>query len=267
MIERFGLIVGAMKCGTTSLYEYVAQHPEIAPCVEKEPNFFAPRDGGVGSIEAYESLWDWRPERHELALDGSTHYTKVPEFPDAAEQIAQVDRDFRFVYLVRNPVDRIESHITHGLSEGWLEPGEPIQKRRDALAITRYASQLERYERYFDRDRILVVNFLDLVDDPESVVGDVFDHFDLPHFEVDTDRSHNSMTDRLRVGKQLLPMLGEMLPREASAELTSRLGKPAGRYELDDREAAFVLRELREDLKKLRRRWRIEVERWRGVEL
>ncbi len=267
MIERFGLIIGAMKSGTTSLYRYLCQHPAIAECRDKEPNFFATRDSDVGSIEAYESLWDWSPERHALALEGSTHYAKVPRFPDAAERIAQIDRDFSFVYLVRNPIDRLESHITHGLSEGWLEPGQSIQTRRQALAVTRYASQLERYERHFDCDRILVLNFLDLVQSPDSVVADVFEHFELPHFEVSTDRSHNTMRDRLQVGEHLLPMLGEMLPREASAQLTHKLGQPAGRYELDDREAVFVLEELHHDLRRLRDHWGIDVERWEGVTL
>ncbi len=41
MINNFALIIGAMKCGTTSLFSYLAQHPEISACQPKEPDFFS----------------------------------------------------------------------------------------------------------------------------------------------------------------------------------------------------------------------------------
>ena len=41
MIANFALIIGAMRCGTTSLFSYLSQHPEVAPSTPKEPDFFA----------------------------------------------------------------------------------------------------------------------------------------------------------------------------------------------------------------------------------
>lgn len=41
MINNFAVIIGCMKCGTTSLFYYLSQHPQIAACNPKEPNFFA----------------------------------------------------------------------------------------------------------------------------------------------------------------------------------------------------------------------------------
>lgn len=39
-IDNFGLIIGTMKGGTTSLFNYLAQHPQVCPCSNKEPDFF-----------------------------------------------------------------------------------------------------------------------------------------------------------------------------------------------------------------------------------
>jgi hypothetical protein len=41
MITAFALIIGSMKSGTTSLFRYLAEHPELSPSTPKEPNFFS----------------------------------------------------------------------------------------------------------------------------------------------------------------------------------------------------------------------------------
>ena len=107
-IDNFALIIGAMKAGTTSLFKYLSQHPEICACQEKEPNFFASDINWSKGLDWYQNLWKWNQDLHKIALEASTFYTRLPE-ANAAERIAQIKAKFKFIYILRNPVERIES--------------------------------------------------------------------------------------------------------------------------------------------------------------
>ena len=80
MIKTFGLIIGAMKCGTTSLFHYLAEHPQVSPSSDKEPFFFCDdrrfqRGTVVGTkIFGSGSLGTaslWRPRRVTLCIPGT----------------------------------------------------------------------------------------------------------------------------------------------------------------------------------------------------
>ncbi len=250
---RYALIIGAMKSGTTSLYEYLVCHPAIASCREKEPNFFASDHNWPKGWAWYEGLWDFKPE-HEIALDGSTHYTKQPEFPNAAERIASTGREFKFIYLMRHPLERIESHLTHGAAKGWLEPGKPIQEYPHALAFSRYATQLSAYTEHFDRDDILLLCTDQLRKAPQDVVARVFDFLDLHPCEVDTDVRHNT-SRHLLGGAKWKRMLGAVLP--------GKKAKPAvERARLTRADRQWVAEQLRDDLARLEDEFGFDTSIW-----
>lgn len=76
---RFCIILGAMKAGTTSLFNYLAQHPEISPCSTKEPFYFSHHYHK--NPNKYLSLWPKQDWEHKVLLEGSTSYTKYPSKP------------------------------------------------------------------------------------------------------------------------------------------------------------------------------------------
>ena len=118
-IKNFALIIGSMKSGTTSLFNYLSQHPEIAGSIVKEPNFFSYNERWEQGWEWYMQQWaNWNPNVHKIALEATINYTKYPVYPNAAARINQVsDRaNFKFVYVLRNPIERIESQYTYDLS-------------------------------------------------------------------------------------------------------------------------------------------------------
>ena len=120
-IDNFALIIGAMKCGTTSLFNILAQHPQVSPCFYKEPAFFSFNNRFSKGIEYYQSLWNWNPSSHKVALEASTAYTKTHRTDfNTAENIAKFkDRaNFKFIYILRNPIDRIESECNHLIASG-----------------------------------------------------------------------------------------------------------------------------------------------------
>jgi len=174
MIDRFVLLIGAMKAGTTTLFELLAQHPAIAPCREKEPEFLSDPARWKQGLAAYSRLWEWRPERHRFALEASTKYTKLPAFPSAAIATSRLPATFRFVLLVRHPIDRLRSEYLHSLARGWIDA--PIHRGLSPYAVlhSNYRFQLLPYVVAHGRESILVVTYDELLRAPFELARRIF---------------------------------------------------------------------------------------------
>ena len=174
MINNFVLIIGAMKCGTTSLFAYLAQHPQIAACRKKETFFFSANGCWNRGFDWYQSLWDWNPDSHKIALEASVDYTRIPSYPNAAERIATLsDRaNFKFIYILRNPLERIESHYTHGLAQNWESTQNPLTEEihPELIEASQYGRQIKEYYQRFPSENILLVNFKDLKKEPFNLL-------------------------------------------------------------------------------------------------
>ncbi|HEX5447255.1 MAG TPA: sulfotransferase domain-containing protein [Pirellulales bacterium] len=168
------LIIGAMKCGTTSLYELFRQHPEIGMSTEKEPAFFAADDAFARGWGWYESLFAPvadRPARGEA----STSYSKRFRFPRAADRIARHLPDVKLIYVVRDPLERIESQWMHGVHQGWHD-GRFERGLEDPGLVdpSRYWAQISAYRRYFADEQMLVLFFDDFKADPRRFLERCF---------------------------------------------------------------------------------------------
>src|SRR5687767_556056 len=114
MIKNYLLIIGAMKSGTTTLFDYLSNHPQIAPCANKEPGFFAFDEFFDRGFSWYEEQFNFDSSRHSYAMEASTDYTKFPYCNSTLEKLAASQpRQFKLIYIMRNPIRRIESHARH----------------------------------------------------------------------------------------------------------------------------------------------------------
>ena len=171
MIHGHVVVIGAMKSGTTALFQTLRQHPEIAPSHVKETNFFCvarPRDL---EPQRYAAHWSFDPSRHRWALEASTNYAKLPCFTNPAVFAHRLSpARFRFIYMVRDPVERIRSQYLHSLAEGWIQ--RPIHEGvlEQALLISNYHFQSMPYLYSFGEDAFLVVRYEDFVQDRERVL-------------------------------------------------------------------------------------------------
>jgi hypothetical protein len=94
---RYGVMIGGMKCGTTSLFDYLARHPDVCASAIKETNFFSGDKFEESDLTGYHKLWpDWCPEKHKIAIEASPNYTKIPSRPNVPQRIAQFQADRRF---------------------------------------------------------------------------------------------------------------------------------------------------------------------------
>src|SRR5438309_2284856 len=135
------IVIGAARCGTTSLHKYLAAHPEIAMSREKELSFFVEEKNWSRGLGWYAAQFGAQaPVRGE----SSPAYSAFPLYRGVPERMARTVPDAKLVYLVRDPIARIASHYTHrsaswpdtGALEAWL--ADPA--RRDwFVAPSRYA--------------------------------------------------------------------------------------------------------------------------------
>lgn len=206
------LIVGAAKAGTTSLYEYLKQHPEI--CLprdpkRKEPMYFVNRRAGVRDYNDYLSLFAHGGTSKAIG-EASTAYLYSEESP---AWIKSVLGDIKIIILLRNPAKRAFSLYTWMVREGW----EDAKTFEDALAREParlrdqhfrehcleffpdylyfgsglYTHQVERYFATFGRERVRIYLFEEFVKDPVAICQDIFSFLDVNRAFVPQIEVHN----------------------------------------------------------------------------
>jgi hypothetical protein len=197
------VVIGAGKCGTTSLHSYLALHPQISMTRQKELKFFT-HDDWRRRVSWYEAQF----EPGEVRGESSPNYTMFPFESSAAERIAELIPDTRLIYLVRDPIERaiasyvelcalnIESRSIADALGDLDDPGNPH------LCASRYATQLNRYLRCFDRERILVLDQADLLRAREATLAETFRFLGVdPGFESpEFARTHNTRETKVRYG-------------------------------------------------------------------
>lgn len=193
-------IIGAPKAGTTSLHHYLEQHPQIQMSAFKEPSFFAPAldpfhaKRGVSRLDKYEQLFD---PTVRVRGESSTNYAEYPFRQRVPERIKELVPKAKFIYLVRDPVDRTVSHYRHLVSSsGERRSPEEIlsdlsDPRTPCVCASLYALQLELYLHHFSRERILVIDQAELLTDRRATLRKIFaflavdDGFDSSQFDVE----------------------------------------------------------------------------------
>jgi hypothetical protein len=212
--DRHLLIIGAMKCATTSLFSYLAEHPAIAPCSVKEPEFFSEHQGHVARAARYQDLWDFDPARHAYAMEASTGYTKWPE-QGVAERIHAYGIRPKLVYVVRDPFARIESHYNFVLHDpAWEARG---MTHESLVQNSDYAAWADAYAAVFGAENLLLLDYAELVADPTRAVNRVAAFLGIAPMAAVADTSARNVTERPRSGlerriRRLVPGLGSGAP-------------------------------------------------------
>ena len=124
------IIIGGLKCGTTSIHHYLGLHPEIHMSKPKELNFFVEELNWDLGLDWYRGRFD---DRFAVRGESSPHYTNLPYFEGVPERIHEHIPDAKLIYMVRDPISRILSH--------WATPSAPATRpgrwRRPSPAPTR----------------------------------------------------------------------------------------------------------------------------------
>jgi len=187
-------IVGAPKCGTTALSEYLRAHPNIFFSQPKEISFFAtdfPNNRIVTTFEEYMALFHEIQPNHLRVGEGSVWYLYSRE---AVPNIYEYNSKAKLIVMLRNPVDLVHSlHSQLLLSidedekdfeRAWnlqelRKSGEKIPKKCCTPALLQYrdigklGTQMERLLEVFPKEQVMVILFDDFVSDTRAVYEDV----------------------------------------------------------------------------------------------
>ena len=210
------IIIGANKCGTTSLYEYVTQHPKIKGGIFKELHFFDRYSRYKKGLRWYRYHFPIRVKSDAFQVGEAT-----PEYlfnPAVPKRIYEVIPNAKFIVLMRNPVDRALSHYQHSKRAGVEDlPFEEALRREKSriesvlknieknpkyenkeyeqysyLSRGRYEEQIKRWLRYFSKDQFIFLKSENLFNNPQKVSNEVFDFLNVRRFNIEKKKAYNS---------------------------------------------------------------------------
>jgi hypothetical protein len=218
------LLIGAMKAGTTSLFNYLRAHPDVFMPDVKEVHFFSEQNWWRG-LDWYGDLF--REARStQVVGEASPGYSRFPVSPEVPERVAAVIPEAKLLYLVRHPVERLVSQYHQQVVfRGENRPiDEAVLDERVYLATSRYGMQIRRYLEHFPAERLLVVTSEDLRAERTDVLARIFAFLGIQPAprpaDVDVDVEYNRAEDlrvptevarrwggsrAVRLGRRLLP--------------------------------------------------------------
>ena len=166
------LVIGAMKCGTQSMYRYLRQHPEVFMHPTRDLRFFTEEHNWNRGVDWYRSQFAGAG-RASVVGEAPNGYTRHPIYGGVPERIHGLLPDVRMVYVIRSPLKRIESHYRHRIVTGfeWRGAEDAIREDPSYVAISRYGSQLEQYLRFFPLEQILILSLERLIAEPDAMLG------------------------------------------------------------------------------------------------
>ena len=217
------IIIGAQRCGTTSLYDYLSNHPQILPSPVKELFYFD--DYYKRPLNWYRSFFPTKKEceklEEKLKLPVITGEASPSYFfnPYTPKRIKETLPDVKLLLVLRNPVERAYSHYNHikrlgreelSFEEALKKEEERIKedceklkvdenyaapKRRDYSYVARgfYAAQLKVWLQYFSREQILVVQSEEFYEKTEEVYGKIVSFLGLKPYTLPEFAAKNSL--------------------------------------------------------------------------
>lgn len=279
------IVIGAGKAGTSSIFYYLKQHPQICMSSLKEPKFFAlegeplnfqgpdkdiVNNTSVNSLEAYQNLFQGVSE--EIAIgEASPIYLYSPKAPSLIKDYLP---EVKLIAILRNPVERAFSSFTHLLREGYetltfeealQEEENRIQKKWAPLWHYQqkgyYYEQLKRYYDIFDRQQIKVYLYEDLRNNSIELIQDIYSFVGVDNtFVPDLSKKNVSGTPKSRLihdlftkDNSLKTLLKPLFPEQLRRNIADKaIAQNLGSKPTLAPETAHRLRQLyREDILQL----------------
>lgn len=198
------IIIGAMKCATSTLHDRLAMQPGIFMSQLKEPNFFS-------NDERYNKGLEWYLSNFKAAItsdlcgESSTHYTKLPTYPQTVERLAQQYPQIKLIYIMRHPVDRLVSQYIHEWTQNIISEdiNQAIYQYSELIDYSRYSMQLEPYLQFFSPQQILPVFFERMLSFKQPELERIcrFIGYEEQPAWRECDDIHNASSERIRKNK------------------------------------------------------------------
>jgi hypothetical protein len=215
------IIVGAMKCGTSTLAAQLGQQRGVFMTTPKEPNFFSDDSIYAKGLGWYENLFA-TADPGDLKGEASTHYTKLPDHPAALDRLAAVVPTPKIIYLIRNPLDRAVSHYIHEWTQGGISTDLQTALIRHPVLVSYgcYGMQIAPWVNRFGAASVLVLTLEGMKDDPQGTLDRVAAHLGTGPLIWQSDLERvNASEERIR----RLPLQGLILDNPLATWLRRKL--------------------------------------------
>jgi len=168
-------LIGAKKAGTTSLQRYLGLHPQIFMSDPKEPKHFSKKNNWSRGNGRYLKLFE-AATGMPIVGEASHHYTHLPASKGVAERIKEFNPSARFIYIVRDPIERAISQYWWNWQNGneWRDPLEAIKSDPQYRDLSNYPLQLEPYLRLFGRAALKIIVLEELSENPQKKMNEVY---------------------------------------------------------------------------------------------
>jgi len=203
------IIIGGTKCGTTSLYEYMKDHPQVLPAIWKEIEYFRFPERGI----------DWYLSHFPRIPDGDTRFvtgeasTCYIGMREVEPLVKAAYPDVKLIALVRDPVDKAVSHVHHdrklgvetrsveealgqeldileALDSPWPDAGDYWKTERGYVWHGMYSFFIDDWVSNFSRENMLVIPSEDLYQQPAETLAAVYSYLGLPDHPSDDYKVH-----------------------------------------------------------------------------
>lgn len=197
------IIIGAAKCGTTTLFDILAEHPEIAVPKVKELHYFNVKRNDYSSEEYFSNFRIDQLSR--ITLESTPAYLR--NYREVPERIVRFpySKKYKFIVLTRDPLERAYSHYLHMVRKGKEKREFKEAFWADALGDTRnsivdwyryrddglYAKQLKEWLKYFDIRNFMFLDSDELACNPVDVTNRIMNWLDVSEDELDYNKKSN----------------------------------------------------------------------------
>lgn len=301
-------IIGAAKCGTTSVDQMLRKHPDIYMSPIKEPNYFSTdiavedfnafyRENNTRDLDAYFSkspltavhldfvrkpeqyaaLFQEAPSNVQYLGESSTSYLYSEV---AAQRVKAEFPDAAIIVCLRNPVDRLKSHLKMALQGGFIKAASDVEIEADLAAKVKgwgiselflelgmYGEQMERWYAHFPKNQIHFIQFDDLVEDQQKVWNELCSFLNVSIFALDSEVHENTggiprfpgLNAALK-SSGLVRGAIQYLPEKVKSRLKSNLTDSKASIQIDeDRWREYYL----SDIERLEGLSGLSLERWK----
>ena len=181
------IIVGAQKAGTTSLKEYLGQHPHIQTHFQTEFSYFT-------RVKDFEAEYDYAFEKYFGEVDSNDDSRLIAKNAEihfrneSFQRITQHNPDIQLVFMLRNPITRAHSAYQMALRDGWIKQSmdycfEAVSMHKKGfydvyyrfiLDLGIYVRQIEEMYKYFSREQVHVIVYEKFIKNPGRYCKEIF---------------------------------------------------------------------------------------------
>lgn len=270
MIPNF-LIVGAEKAGTTSLAAILSRHPDVFMSDPKEIRFFSNHNWHKG-LTWYESFFTKATSNAAIG-EASPAYTWAPQSKEVPIRIYRCLGDIKYIYILRNPIERTISHLRHAIFHRWIPDHasliQAVRKVPGILFCSKYNYQYMQYASTTEPAQWHIVLLEDMLLNPSSQLNSLYRFLGINCDHDASFQKRNVSDEKIRMPKVFQEYFRSRsnLRTGPVSKLVYRLGLMFGetipKPELSLGELSYLINELRSDIYELSSNWNYDyATRW-----